>query len=202
MDEPKLHAELAKLVQAEILFAKGKPPQCTYSFKHALLEDALYNGLVKAKRQQFHARIAEAMAGQFPHIVETQPELLGHHFTEAGLNEKATAHWLKAGLRSRQRSADNEAIQHLTKGLALLDTLEESPERAEQTLQFLTALGPAYIAVHGYATPEVGPILQRAHDLCQRIGDSSRLFGIMLGMWEWRIVRGDLRLCVTWPLRE
>ncbi len=196
LDEPTLHAELAKLVQAEILYPKGKPPQCTYSFKHALFEDALYNGLVKSRRQQFHARIAEAMAAQFPHIVETQPELLAHHFTEAGMAENATGYWLKAGLRSRQRSADREAIQHLTKGLALLDTLKESPERDEQTLQFLTALGPAYIAVHGYATPEVGPILQRARDLCQRIGDSPRLFGIMLGIWEWRIVRGDLRLCV------
>jgi class 3 adenylate cyclase/predicted ATPase len=196
LDEPTLRAELAKLVQAEILYPKGKPPQCTYTFKHALLEDALYNGLVKSRRQQFHARIAEAMTAQFPHIVETQPELLAHHFTEAGFAEKATGHWLKAGMRSRQRSADCEAIQHLTKGLALLDTLQESPERDEQTLQFLTALGPAYIAVHGYAAPEVGPILQRARDLCQRLDDSPRLFGIMLGMWEWRIVRGDLRLCV------
>ncbi len=196
LDEPTLHAELAKLVQAEILYPKGKPPQCTYSFKHALLEDALYNGLVKSKRQQFHARIAEAMTAKFPHIVETQPELLGHHFTQAGLSEKAIGHWLKAGLRSRQRSADFEAIQHLTKGLALLDTLKESHEHAEQTLQFLTALGPAYIAVQGYATPEAGPILQRARDLCQRIGASPQLFGIMLGMWEWRIVRGDLPLCV------
>jgi class 3 adenylate cyclase/predicted ATPase len=196
LDEPTLHAELAKLVQAEILYPKGKPPRCTYSFKHALFEDALYNGLVKSRRQQFHARIAEAMAVGFPHIVETQPELLAHHFTEAGLAEKAIGHWLKAGLRSRQRSADREAIQHLTKGLTLLDTLKESPERDEQTMQFLTALGPAYIAVHGYATPEVGPILQRARDLCERIGDSPRLFGIMLGIWEWRIVRGDLRLCV------
>lgn len=196
VDEPTLQAELAKLMQAEIIFPKGRPPGCAYQFKHALLEDALYNALVKDRRQQFHQRIAEVMETQFPQTAQAQPELLGHHFTEAGLAEKAIGYWLKAGLRSRQRSADCEAIGHLTKGLAVLDQLPETRERDEQQLQFLTALGPAYIAVKGYAAPEVGPILLRARDLCERIGDPPRLFGITIGMWEWRIVRGDLRLCV------
>ena len=87
VDEPTLQAELAKLVQAEILYPKGRPPRCTYIFKHALLEDALYNALVKGKRQQFHRRIAEVLEARFPQTVETQPELLAHHFTEAGLTE-------------------------------------------------------------------------------------------------------------------
>ena len=107
LDEPTLQAELAKLVQAEILYPKGRPPRCTYIFKHALLEDALYNALVKGKRQQFHRRIAEVLEAQFPQTAETQPELLAHHFTEAGLTEKAVGYWLKAGLRSRERSADS-----------------------------------------------------------------------------------------------
>jgi len=195
-DEPTLQAELANLVHAEILFQKGRPPRCTYAFKHALLEDALYNSLVKGKRTQFHRRIAEVLEAQFPQTVETQPELLAHHFTAAGLTEQAVGYWLRAGLRSKERSADVEAIGHLTKGLALLDTLEATPERDVRELQFVTALGPAYIAVRGYAAPEVGPILLRARDLCQRIGDRQQLFGIMLGMWEWRLVRGDLRLAV------
>ena len=173
LDEPTLQAELAKLVQAEILYPKGRPPRCTYIFKHALLEDALYNALVKGKRQQFHRRIAEVLEARFPQTVETQPELLAHHFTEAGLTEKAVGYWLKAGLRSRERSADREAIGHLTKGLALLETLEETREHDEQELQILTTLGPAYIAVRGYAAPEVGPILLRARELCQRIGRSA-----------------------------
>ncbi len=126
VDEPTLQAELAQLAQAEILYPKGRPPRCTYIFKHALLEDALYNALVKSKRQQFHRRIGEVLEAQFPQTAETQPELLGHHFTEAGLTEKAIGYWLKAGQRSRERSAFCEAIGHLTKGLALLDTLEES----------------------------------------------------------------------------
>ncbi|HEV3303666.1 MAG TPA: protein kinase [Planctomycetaceae bacterium] len=196
MDEADLQSELDKLVRAEILFRKGRPPGGTYLFKHALLEDALYNSLVKSKRQEFHRRAALALEIQFPQTAEHRPELLAHHFTEAGLAEKGIDYWLQAGLRSKERSADVEAIGHLTKGLALLNTLEETPERDARELQFLTTLGPAYIAVRGYAAPEVGPVLLRARELCQRIGDPKQLFGIMLGMWEWRLVRGDLRLAV------
>jgi predicted ATPase len=102
-------------------------------------------------------------------------------------------YWLKAGLRSRERAAESEAIGHFTKGLALLDTTQESREHDEQRLKILTALVPAHIAVRGYAAPEVGPILHRANELCQRIGDELQQFGIMLGNWEWHLVRGDLR---------
>src|ERR1700730_253590 len=119
-----LQAELAMLVQAEILYQKGRPPRCTYIFKHALLEDALYNALVKGKRQQFHRRVAEVLESRFPQTVATQPGLLGHHFTEAGLTETAIGYWMKAGLRSRERFANVEAIGHLTKGLDLLATLD------------------------------------------------------------------------------
>jgi class 3 adenylate cyclase/predicted ATPase len=196
VEEPTLQAELAKLVQAEVLYSKGRPPRCQYTFKHALIEDAAYNSLVKAKRQKFHRRIAEVLEARFPQTVETQPELLAHHCTEAGLVEKGVGYWLKAGRRSRSRSADSEAIGHLTKGVALLESLKESRERNDRELELLTTLGPAYIAARGYAAPEVGPVLRRAGELCRRIGDDRQLLGIMLGMWEWHIVRGDLRLCV------
>jgi serine/threonine protein kinase/predicted ATPase len=193
MDGARLDDELEKLVRAEILLKKGRPPSCTYTFKHALLEDALYNAMVKSKRQEFHRRVAQAFETRFPQTVEHRPELLAHHLSEAGQNEKAVAYWLQAGLRSRHRSADVEAIGHLTKGLDLLRTLGESNERNDLELQFLTALGPAYIAVRGYAAPEVGPILQRARDLSEQLGDAERPFGIMLGLWEWRLVRGEIR---------
>jgi predicted ATPase len=196
LDDATLQAELARLAQAEILYPKGRPPRCTYIFKHALLEDALYNALVKGKRQQLHRRVAEVLEARFPQTVETQPELLAYHFTEAGLTEQAVGYWLKAGLRSRERAADTEAIAHLTKGLALLESFEETREHDEQDLRILTTLGPAYIAARGYAAPEVGPILLRARDLCRRIGDEPQLFGIILGQWEWHLVRGDLRPCV------
>ncbi len=193
MDGARLDDELEKLVRAEILVKKGRPPSCTYTFKHALLEDALYNAMVKSKRQDFHRRVAQALESRFAQTVEHRPELLAHHFSEAGKNENAVRYWLQAGLRSRNRSADVEAIGHLTKGLDLLHTLGESSERDNLQLQFLTALGPAYIAVRGYAAPEVGPILQQARDLSERLGDSERPFGIMLGLWEWRLVRGEIR---------
>ena len=196
LDEPTLQRGLAELVRAEILYPKGRPPRCSYIFKHALLEDALYNALVKGKRQQFHRRIAEVLEAQFAHTAETQPELLAHHFTEAGIGERAVHYWLKAGLRSRDRSANVEAIGHLAKGLAIVGGLAESPERDGQELPFLSALAPCHIAVRGYAAPEVGPVLERARALCERTGQAPQLFGTMLGTWEWRLVRGDIRQCV------
>src|SRR5262249_29071696 len=100
VDEPTLQAELAKLIQAEVLYSKARPPRSQYPFKHALIEDAAYNSLVKTKRQQFHRRIAEVLQERFPETVDTQPELLAHHFTEAGLAEIGAGYWLKAGWRS------------------------------------------------------------------------------------------------------
>jgi predicted ATPase len=196
VDEPTLQADLARLAQGDILYSKGRPPRCTYTFKHTLLEDALYNTLVKARRQEFHRRIGEVLESRFPHTAETQPELLGRHFTEAGLTEKAVGYWLKAGQRSRERSANAEAIGHLTRGLSLVATLAESRTRDDWELKFRTGLAPAYIGAGGYAAAEVGPILVRARELCERIGDTRQQLGIMLGMWEWHIVRGDLRVCV------
>jgi class 3 adenylate cyclase/tetratricopeptide (TPR) repeat protein len=196
VEETALQAELAKLVQAEVLYLKGRPPRCQCTFKHALIEDAAYNSLVKGKRQQFHKRIAEVLEAKFPQTVETQPELLAHHFTEAGLAEQGVGYWLKAGVRSRARSADSEAIGHLTRGLTVLETLPGSQERAARELELLTTLAPAFIAAQGYAAPEVGPLLHRAGELCWGIGDDRQLLGIMLGLWEWHIVCGDLTLCV------
>ncbi len=192
IDEATLESELDKLARSEILFRKGRPPKCSYLFKHALLEDSLYNSLVKDKRQGFHRRIAEVLETQFPQTAESRPELLAHHFTEAGSPEKAVGFWLQAGMRSRQQSADVEAVGHLRQGLTLLSTLTETPSRDLQELQFVTTLGPALIAVQGYAAPEVGPVLSRARELCEQGGDVQQLFGIMLGMWEWRLVQGNL----------
>jgi serine/threonine protein kinase/predicted ATPase len=195
LDEPTLDAALAKLVQAEILYPKGRAPRCAYMFKHALLEDALYNTLVKDKRRQFHSRIAEALEAQFPEITGTHPELVAHHFTEAGLSEAAIGYWLKAGLRSRERSAEHEAAVHLNRGLALLGTLDDSGSRDARELELLTALGTAYIASRGYAAPEIGPVFSRARVLCERIGQSPQLVRILVGIWEWYFVRGEIRLC-------
>ncbi len=195
VDESTLQAELANLVQAEILYTKGRAPDCSYIFKHALVEDALYNVLVKSKRQQFHGRIAEVLEARFPLTVKSQPELLAHHFTEAGLTETAIGYWLKAGLRSRERSAEIEAIGHLTRGLSLLEALDESSARDARELELLIALGTAYIASRGYAAPEIGPVFRRARTLCEQLGQSPQLVAIVVGIWEWHFVRGEVQLC-------
>src|SRR5262249_25143274 len=115
---------------------------------------------------------------------------------EAGGIEKAVGYWVRAGQGARGRSALCEAIGHLTQGLALLERLAESRARDEREVQVLTALGPACLTARGYARPATAPILHPARELGQRIDDPQQLFGIMLGTWEWRIVRAELRLCV------
>jgi predicted ATPase len=129
-----------------------------YIFKRALLEDVLYNAVVKWKRQQFHRRIAEVLEARFPQTTETRPEVLALHFTEAGWIRPVVGYLLKAGLQSRERSAEQEAIGHLRTGLALLVKLDESPARDAQEFQFLNALGTAHQSAGGYGAPEAGPV--------------------------------------------
>jgi predicted ATPase len=114
VDDEMLRSELEKLVDAGILYTKGQPPYGSYVFKHALLEEALHGALQSSERQSFHRRVAEAMETRFPEMAERQPELLAQHFTEAGLFDKAVGYWVRAGLRSRERFANVEAIAHLT----------------------------------------------------------------------------------------
>jgi len=197
LDDAALCANLAKLVHAEILYEKGQAPKSTYIFKHALLEDALYNAMVKSKRQQFHARIAQILESRFPQIVATQPELLGHHFTEGGMTERSLNYWLAAGLRAQEQWANLEAISHLKRGLELLSTCSECVERDEIELMMLMPLGSVYQAALGYAAPEVGPIFERARELCQRVGETPQLFAIMWGNWSWHLVKGDLKLALS-----
>src|SRR5712692_389962 len=121
MDAATLQAALTQLVEAEVVAQRGLPPQATYTFKHALIQDAAYQSLLKSTRQQYHQRIAHVVEEQFPETAEEQPELLAHHYTETGLTEKAVGYWQKAGQSAVQRSAYMEAIAHLRQGLALLE---------------------------------------------------------------------------------
>src|SRR6058998_85102 len=105
LDEATLQRELGRLVEAEIVYQRGLPPQSTYVFKHALIQDAAYQSLLKSTRQHYHQRIAQVLEEQFPETAETQPELVAHHYTEAGLIEQSIAHWYKAGQRASERSA-------------------------------------------------------------------------------------------------
>src|SRR5436190_22654071 len=108
LDEATLQRELGRLVEAELLYQRGQPPQATYLFKHALIQEAAYQSLLRSTRQQYHERTAQVLAEQFPETIETQPELLAHHYTGAGLTEQAIPYWQQAGQRALQRSAHLE----------------------------------------------------------------------------------------------
>jgi predicted ATPase len=112
LDETTLQVLLGQLVAAELLYQRGRPPRATYMFKHALIQDEAYASLLKSTRQQMHRQVAEVLEAQFPETVATQPELAGHHFTEAGLSEQAVPYWQRAGQQALQRSANPEAVRH------------------------------------------------------------------------------------------
>src|SRR5206468_2026934 len=155
LDEASLQQALTKLVEAEMLYQRGLAPQARYVFKHVLIQDVAYQSLLKSKRQQYHQQIAQVLEERFPETKETQPELLAYHYTEAGFIIQAIPYWQRAGQRATQRSAYVEAIAHLTKGLELLKTLPDTPERAQQELDLQTTLGPALMVTKGYAASEV-----------------------------------------------
>jgi class 3 adenylate cyclase/predicted ATPase len=182
-DEDTLQAGLAKLVAAELLYQRGRPPRARYIFKHALIQDAAYASLLKSTRQHVHQQVAQVLEAYFPTLVETQPELVAQHYTVAGCTEQAVTYWQQAGHRAMQRSANVEAIAHLRQGIELLATLPDTPERLQAELTFQTTLGPALMATRGYAAPEVAATYHRARELCEQAGDTAALFPGLYGMW-------------------
>jgi class 3 adenylate cyclase/tetratricopeptide (TPR) repeat protein len=194
--DEELKTELTKLVKAGILFQKGKPPRSSYTFKHALLQDAAYQSLLRKKRQQFHGRFAAALETRFSDRVESAPELLAHHWTEAGDYTKGVTYWRKAGLRAQTRSANQEAIVHFKKGLAILEAhLGESRERDELELGLQAPLGVVLTAVRGWGSPEVGPTIERARALCEQVGSITDRFFALWGLWGFRLLRLELDQC-------
>jgi class 3 adenylate cyclase/predicted ATPase len=189
LEEAALQAHLTALVQAELLYQRGLLPHTTYIFKHALIQEAAHQSLLKSTRQQYHQQIAQILEERFPETKETQPELLAHHYTEAGFVGQAIPYWQRAGQRASQRSANVEAISHLTKGLELLKALSDTPERAQQELRLQITLGPALMAAKGYAAPEVEQVYERARELCQQIGETPQLFLVLVGLVAFYYVR-------------
>ncbi len=131
------------------------------------------------------------LEARFPETKDTQPELLAHHYTEANLIEQAIPYWQRAGQRATQRSANVEAIAHLSKGLELLNLLPDTPERARQELALQIALGAPLIATRGFGATEVGRAYARARELCQLTGETSQLFPILRGLWEFYELRTE-----------
>ncbi|WP_439364696.1 AAA family ATPase [Bradyrhizobium sp. DASA03005] len=190
LPESELQAALDDLVGSGLVFRRGTPPLATYSFKHALVQDAAYATLVRAKRQRLHARIAAALEQHFPETVQAQPELLAHHYTEAGLAEPAIDYWLRAGQRAIARSAMTEAVAQLRNGLNLLKGVPEA-DRSRRELDLQITLGVALMATQGWAAPEAGRANARARELCEQIGATSQLWPVLYGQWVFHGVRAE-----------
>jgi class 3 adenylate cyclase/tetratricopeptide (TPR) repeat protein len=196
LSEDDLQASLARLVASELVFQRGTPPDATYSFKHALVQDAAHGSLLRSSRQQLHAQIAEALETHSPELMDSQPELFAQHYAEAGLVEKSVTCWGRAGRRSAARSAMAEAAAQFQKGLDQLALLPDTPERQRQELEFLNSLGWAWRFAKGLAAPETGSVFARAQDIWEQLGSPSELFEI-----PWRLSlhhqnRGELDLAM------
>ena len=179
-DDTALKHALAQLERAELVFRRGEPPEAVYSFKHALVRDAAYESLLKSRRHQLHGQIARALEERFAEIIVSQPEIVAHHFTEAGLVDRAIDYWLKAGSLALSRSANAEAVKHLRKGIELTQSQAASDERVRKELDFYLALGPAMAATEGHATPETLRVFSHARDL---LGDGGTLTEQMTVLW-------------------
>ena len=195
---PELQAALKELVDSELVFRNGEPPNTSYLFKHALIQDAAYDSLLKAKRIQSHAQIAKVLEEQFPELVATQPERIAHHFTEAGLAERAIPYWHKAGELAMQRSATQDAITHLDRGLSLLQHLPTSPARDIHELELRTTLAVAWIAFRGWGDPNVVSNWERAWQLERSLGRTDHSLGILWGQYSIRMAGGRNREAMPW----
>jgi predicted ATPase len=191
LDDERLQQGLKQLVEAELVYQRGLPPQAHYFFKHALIQDTAYQSLLKSTRQQYHRQIAQVLVDRFPETATTQPELVAHHYTEARLIAQALPHWQRAGERASQRSASLEAVAHLTRALELLKALPDTPERVQQELTLQLALGIELTATKGYAAPAVEYAYNRALELCRQMGETPELFSVLRGLQLFYMVRAE-----------
>jgi class 3 adenylate cyclase/predicted ATPase len=189
LQDSELENSLAELLKAELIFRRGAPPQATYSFKHALVQDAAYATLLRSNRHRLHARVAQVLRDRFPAKAHAEPEVLAHHYKNAGLTEESITYWLLAGQRATERSANVEAISHFTAGLELLAGQPDTPKRAEQELMLQISLAIPFTAAKGYAAPETARAYTRARELCNKLGDTKQLFPAYYGEWVYHMVK-------------
>lgn len=192
LQEPTFSDALLRLVGSDLVFRRGQPPNATYAFKHALIQDAAYATLLKSRRVELHARIAAALEARFPAVIERQPELLARHLSGAGIRDRAVDWWLRAGRLARQRSANKEAIAHLTRALAMLEEAPPGEARERQELEVQVALGPPLIATEGFAAPQVETAYARAEELARRHGHESYRARALRGLCHVHHVRGQM----------
>ena len=191
LDEAAMELALGRLVTAELVYRRAVAGRVAYEFKHALVQDAAYQSMLKSRRQRHHARIADVLEAQFPEIAE--PELLAHHYTEAGRVEQAIDCWLKAGQRAMQRSAHVEAESHLRKGLELLAALPETVARHRREIALQNTLGVCLMPTRGFGNRDVAAAFTRAAEICERVDDIRGLFVALRGNGQYHMISGDMR---------
>ena len=189
--EADLQAALDRLITAGLLFRQGEPPNASYLFKHALVQDAAYGTLLRSHRQQLHGRIATTLEREFPESMEIQPEILARHCAEARLDEKAVKYWRTAGEQAVRRASNREAIGHFRQALALNENEPPGIARSRIELAILSQLGPALMSVHGWSAPEVGAAFERAEELARELESSVDLAPPLAGLWLFHTARGQ-----------
>jgi DNA-binding SARP family transcriptional activator/class 3 adenylate cyclase len=195
-----LDAALERLTASGLVSRRGAPPIATYSFKHALVQDAAYDTLLKSRRRELHRRMAESLEGAFPEIAETQPEVIARHHTEAQQDERAISWWRKAGQRNVRASANVEAIAHFERCLTLLAKLPERPERDTVELDIRIDLGVPLMGTAGYTAPEFQANARRALEICDRLGEDVRLYPVLWSQVALTFSAGDVTHSV--PMAE
>lgn len=189
--QDELDAALQELVDAELLYRRGLPPNADYIFKHALIQDAAASSLLKSHSQKLHQRIASVLIDEYPNIAENRPELIAQHFTAAANYEVAIDWWIKAGSHAIEQSASMEAIEHAKQGLNLLQYVSDSERNRRRELYLQMTLGPVLTATKGYAAPEVENAYRRAYELCQTVGAGEDLFPVLWGFYAFSVVRSE-----------
>ena len=180
------------LVDTELVFRRGEPPEALYTFKHALVQETAYSSVLRERREELHARIARTLAADFPEVLESRPEVIAHHCTEAGLDEEAVEFWREAGELAAARSAAHEAVAHLTSALEVLAKFPETRYRNRTELGLQTSLGAALIAARGFAAPETGQAYKRAWQLCHQLEVGAEQMPVLFGRWIHCIARAEL----------
>jgi predicted ATPase len=196
MEDGPLHAALEKLADADILLVQGLPPESDYRFKHALIQDAAYENLLKSRRHVLHRRVAETLRDRFADTAAAEPEVLGHHFTRAGLTDAAIEWWGKAGDQALRRSAFQEAIAHLGKAIEMADKAGGAAPAASpsQRLKLQTSYGQALMWSKGYAAEETKAALSRAQEIAGSTDDMPERFATYYGQWAGNLLRAELSL--------
>ena len=194
---PELEEGLKRLVEAVLLYPHGRFPNISFEFKHAMIQETAYESLLKPTRQRYHRRIASVLEDRFPEMVEITPELIAHHYTEAGVVEAGVRYWQRAGEREITRAATVESYRHLERGLALACSLPDGETRTKLELGLQLDLGVAYRGGKGFASAEALAAYSRARELAEALGDTESLTHALRGLWAYHYVGGELHAART-----